>query len=67
MAGAENLEKQLLAAINSAPGGVVSDTAPLAAELGCDHKALVGCMKSLLSSDMILAEVRQTPRSPCPS
>eukprot|EP00192_Tetraselmis_astigmatica_P004407 CAMPEP_0117651996 /NCGR_PEP_ID=MMETSP0804-20121206/2392_1 /TAXON_ID=1074897 /ORGANISM="Tetraselmis astigmatica, Strain CCMP880" /LENGTH=499 /DNA_ID=CAMNT_0005458015 /DNA_START=57 /DNA_END=1556 /DNA_ORIENTATION=- len=56
MAAVDNLEKALLAAVGSAAGGVVPDSAELAARLGCDHKALVGCMKSLLSYDMIQAE-----------
>jgi hypothetical protein len=51
------LEKALLAALASAPGGVVDDSGALATQLGCEHLALVGCIKSLLAHEMILSEV----------
>mmetsp|Transcript_22835 Transcript_22835/g.40650 ORF Transcript_22835/g.40650 Transcript_22835/m.40650 type:complete len:497 (-) Transcript_22835:180-1670(-) len=50
------LEKALLAALASAPGGVVDDSGALATQLGCEHLALVGCIKSLLAHEMILSE-----------
>ena len=52
-----DLEKSLLSAVDGAPGGVVEDSGALATTLGCDHKALVGCIKSLLAAEMILTEV----------
>lgn len=54
---ADNIEQSLLQAL--AQNGSIADTGAFATQLGVDHLAVVGVMKSLQASEMIVAEVRQ--------
>jgi phenylalanyl-tRNA synthetase alpha chain len=53
---ADQLETALLQALNER--GTVADSGDLAKELGVDHMQLVGTIRSLQASEMIVAEVR---------
>lgn len=60
MAESSDIETRLLHAISESSGAVESDA--LAQSLGVEHSAVVGCVKSLLTCDMITAEVQGLAR-----
>jgi len=50
------IEKELLGRVGAS--GELADTGALAEELKVDHQRVVGVMKSLISAEMVVADVR---------
>lgn len=54
---AEAIESALLKTLHE--NGDIADSGDFAASIGADHLAVVGTIKSLLSSEMILSQARR--------